>query len=99
MYFDLYLNPDNYELSSFLNSDTLDNSNYIFEDIDCDINFINSKKPEASYYTPIQLKHTFKKTNEFSILHVGSRCLNANYSSIEKLTKELDNGFDIFSVA
>ena len=56
---DLYSNPDNYELCNFLNSDTLDNYNYVYEDIDPDVNFLYSKKSEASYYTPIQLKHIF----------------------------------------
>ena len=44
---DLYLNPDNYELCSFINSDTLDNFKYVYEDIDPDENFINSQKSET----------------------------------------------------
>ena len=95
---DLYLNPDNYELCSFLNSGTLDNSSYVYEDIDLDENFLNSQKSEARYYTAIQLKHLFKKTNEFSILHVNCRSLNANFCSIVDLTKELDTAFDISAV-
>ena len=59
---DLYSNPDNYELCSLLNSDTLDNSKYVYEDIDPDVNFLHSQKSEANYYAPIQLKHLFKKT-------------------------------------
>ena len=90
-----YINSDNYELCSFLNSDTLDNSKYVYEDIDPDINSLNSKKYEARYYAPIQL---FKKTNEFSFLQVNSRSLNANFSSNENLSKQLDNAFDILSV-
>ena len=39
---DLYLNPDNYELCRPLSSDTLDNSMYVYEDIDPDANFLNS---------------------------------------------------------
>ena len=95
---DLYLNPDNYELCSFINNDTLDNSKYVYKDIDPDVNFLNCKKSVTMYYTPIQLKHLFKKTNEFSILHVNNRSLNANFSSIDNLTKELDNAFDILAV-
>ena len=30
---DLYLNPDNYELCIFLNSDILDNSKYVYQSI------------------------------------------------------------------
>ena len=33
---DLYTNLDKYEFCSFLNSDTLDNSKHVYEDIDPD---------------------------------------------------------------
>ena len=95
---DLYLNPDNYEFCSFINSDILENSKYVYEDIDPDVNFLDKKKSTTRYYTPNQLRHLFKKTNEFSILHMNCRSLNANFSSIEYLTKELNNAFDILAV-
>ena len=50
---DLYLKPDNYELCSFINSNTLDNSMYVYEDIDPDVNFLHLKKSETRYYPPI----------------------------------------------
>ena len=70
---DLYLNPDNHELCSFINSDTLDNSMYAYEDIDPDVNFVDAKKSKTRYYTPIHPIHLFKKTNEFSILRANCR--------------------------
>ena len=90
---DLYLNPDNHELRSFLNSDVLSNSMYVFEDIDPDVNLLNSQKSVTRYYTPIQLRHFIKKTNEFSILHVGIK-----YKVIEKLTTAVENLFECISV-
>ena len=95
---DLYLNPDNYAVCSFIDCDTLDNSKYVYEDIDPDANFLSSQKYETGYYTQIQLRHLFMKTNEFSILQVNCTCIDANFSSIENLTKELDNAFDILAV-
>ena len=62
---DLYLNPDNYELCSFLNIDTFDSSKYVYEDIDPDVNFLDTRKSIIRYYTPIQLKHLFKKPMNF----------------------------------
>ena len=73
-------------MHSFVSSDTLDNSNYVYEYIDPDVNFLNSKKSEANYYITIQLKHIIKKS------------LNANFSSIENLKEELHNAFDILAV-
>ena len=94
----LYSNLDNNELRRFFNSDTLDNCKYVYEDVDPDVNFLNSKTSVTRYYTPFQLKHLLKKTDEFFILHVNSRSLNANFSSNENLTKELDNAFNILPV-
>ena len=65
---DLYLDPDNYELCSFINSDTLDNSKYVYEDIDPDVNFFICQKSVTRYYTPIQLRHLFKKTMNFPFI-------------------------------
>ena len=65
---DLYLYRDNYELCSSINIDTLANSKNVYEDIDRDVYFLHCQKSETRYYTPIQLRHIFKKTNEFSIL-------------------------------
>ena len=57
----MYLDADNYEVCSLMNGYTLDNSKYVYEDIDLDENFLISQKSETKYHTPIQLKHLLKK--------------------------------------
>ncbi len=86
---------ENLQLQSFQYTDH--NSQDMEHDIDLDNNFFNSINNNCCYYTDEQFNR-INKDCKLSILHINSRSLYANFTSIKDYFRYFTHSFNIIAI-